>query len=213
MPIGATIASVGGKIAQGVGAQAAANAAKTAANQAIGFDKSVYSDTQQALNPYITSGASATGAINGILSGDPAAFNKFLNSTNYQFVRDQGLKSVANANAPTWGSGATGKALINYGENTAQGALGSYLGILNGQQQLGAQSGTALGQIGNQTAANVGNALGFGANAQGAANIAGGNAIAGGLNDVFQGVNQSRTQSSFGGGGGGLGGISFGFGG
>jgi hypothetical protein len=206
MPVGATIASVGGKIAQGVGAQSAANAAKTAANQAIGFDKGVYSDTQQALSPYITSGASATGALNGILNGDPAAFNKFRNSTNYQFLFDQGRQAVATSHAPSLISGATGKALTNYGQGMAGNALAAYTGLLNGQQQLGEQAGFHLGALGNQTGNLIGDALGFGAKAQGAANIAGGNAVSGALNDVIGGIQQARTQSSFGGGGNGGGG-------
>lgn len=204
IPVGASIAaSVGGKIAQGAGAQSAANAAKTAANQAIGFDKSVYSDAQGALSPYISSGANATGAINGILNGDPAAFNKFRNSTNYNFLLDQGEQAVRTTNAPSLNSGATGKALVNYGQGMAGNALSAYTGLLTGQQTLGAQSALGLGQIGNTTAGNIGSALGFGANAQGAASVAGGNAVAGSLNDILQGVNQARTQSSFGGNSGG----------
>jgi hypothetical protein len=73
---------------------------------------------------------------------------------------------------------------------------------------MGTQGALGLGQIGTQTGGLVGNALGFGANAQGAANIAGGNAVAGSLNDIFQGLGQSRTQSSFGGTPNGSGGLS-----
>lgn len=209
MPVGATIAaSVGGKVAQAAGAQSAANAAKTASSQAIGFDKSIYSDAQQNLSPYIQSGSNATGILSGLINGDPAAFDKYRNSTNYQFVLGQGLDAVKTAGAASFNSGATAKALNNYAQGQAGGALAGYESLLTGQQTIGAQSATALGGIGSKTADQVGSALGFGANAQGAASVAGGNAVAGSLSDIFQGINQSRTQSSFGGGGNGGGAIS-----
>lgn len=197
-PIGASIAAVGGQVAQGVGAQKAANAAKTASSQAIGYDKSIYSDAQQNLNPYIQSGANSTGILSGLINGDQSALNKYLDSTNYKFQLDQGLKGVATANAPSFNSGATAKALNNYAQGQAGSALAGYEGLLQGQQTLGAQSATGLGAIGSAAAGQVNNALGFGANAQGAANVAGGNAVGGALSGITGGLQQARTASSFG---------------
>lgn len=208
MPIGAAIGANVAKTAIGAaGASSAANAAKTAASQAIGYDKSIYSDAQQNLSPYINNGANASNALAGLLGtgGNPAqsqaAWNNYLSSTNYQFNLNQGLKGLSYASAPNYGSGATGKALVNYAQNTANNALTGYEGLLGGQASLGAQSGLGLGSLGNQNASLVGNALGFGANAAGNAAVGTANGINSGINDIlglFPGG--SRTSSSFGGG-------------
>lgn len=208
MPIGAAIGANVAKTAIGAaGAAGAANAAKTAASQAIGFDKSVYSDAQQNLSPYINNGSNASNALAGLLgtggnaAQSQAAWNNYLNSTNYGFNLNQGLKGLSYANAPGYGSGATGKALVNYAQNAANNALTGYEGMLGGQAALGSQSALGLGSLGNQTAGLVNNALGFGANAQGNAAIGTANGINSGLNDIlglFPGG--SRTSTSFGGG-------------
>lgn len=111
------------------------------------------------------------------------------------------MKGIATANAPSFNSGATAKALNNYAQGQAGSALAGYEGLLQGQQGVGVQSALGLGSIGNTTAGQVNNALGFGANAQGAANIAGGNAVGSALGDIIGGIKQGQTASSFGGGG------------
>jgi hypothetical protein len=202
MPV--TAITAGASIAKGAigaaGANSAANAAKTAASQAIGFDKGVYSDAQQNLNPVIQSGQNSTGILSGLINGNSDAFNKYLNSTNYKFQLDQGLKGVASANAPSFNSGATGKALNNYAQGQAGSALAGYEGLLQGQQTTGTQAALGLGALGNQTGSLVGNALGFGANAAGAASNAGAAFGGGILSDLTGQLNQAHTASSFGGG-------------
>lgn len=150
------------------------------------------------------------------LGGNPqaanAAFQKYLGSTNYGFQLQQGENAIEYANAPSFNSGATAKALNNYAQGQAGSALQGYENLLTGQQGFGLQGASIQGQVGASlanpytqsnlaTAGQVGNAAIVGANAQTNA-----------LNQINQLVNQGVTQSSFGSGAGGnaLSGINIG---
>jgi hypothetical protein len=95
--------------------------------------------------------------------GDPTAggptpqeaFDTFLNSTNYQFTRDEALRAAAQ---PFFArgvgqSGAAMRASQNLASNLGRNAIGGYLSALAGQQDLGfgAAGGTAsaAGNYGN----------------------------------------------------------------
>lgn len=213
MPIGAAIgtAAVGvGKAALGQGAaDAASHAAEQAAANTNNYVKGVYSTAGTNLSPQITAGGEATGALAGLLGigGNPTAsanaFKNYLGSTNYQFMLNQGLQGVQYANAPSFNSSATAKALNNYAQGMAGNALQGYEGLLQGQSQLGAQSALGLGQIG-MAGGNIINSANQGlASTQGQASVYGATGWGNALNDVLGAANQARTQSSFGGGGGG----------
>jgi hypothetical protein len=212
MPVGATIAATSaGSIAQGAAGASAANSANKAAQANLAFQKGVYSDATGNLQPSISRGNESGQMLQDLIDGNPGALQKFLKSTNYEFTRDQGLKGVAQQNAPTWGGGATGKALINYSENLAQGALGQYTSLLSGQQTLGVNAAGALSNVGTNIAQQNAAANNSAASAAGGAALNGANALQNGLSGVLQGINQSRTQSSFGGPGqGSFGGITYG---
>lgn len=184
----------------------AAKQAKNASNANLDFSKGVYSDAQGNLNPTIQGGVRAGNALSGLLGigGDPAAsakaFDNFRNSTNYSFLFDQGTQGVKTANAPSFNSGATAKALLNYGQGMAGNALAGYEGLLAGQQTLGAQSAGALAGTGQGIGQQVANANNNAAGVAGSAGIysanAGGSALQG-LSSLF---NKNATSSSFGGG-------------
>ena len=210
MPVGAAAAvtagsSIAGGIVQGQAADAANKAAQNASNANLAQAKQVYSDTQGNLQPTINNGQSAQTEEMGLLGlgGNPAAannaFNTFRNSTNYNFLLDQGLKGVNTANAQSFNSGANEKALLNYGQGMAGNALSGYLGTLGGISQLGAQSAANLGSIGENY---VSQSAGFRNNAATAAGsnaISQANAFTGALGGVVGGLNAGM--SSFGGGG------------
>lgn len=150
------------------------------------------------------------------LGGNPqaanAAFQKYLGSTNYGFQLQQGENAIEYANAPSFNSGATAKALNNYAQGQAGSALQGYESLLTGQQGLGLQGAQIQGQVGASlanpytqsnlaTAGQVGNAAAFGAGAQTNA-----------LQQLSQAITGGLTQSSFGSGGSGnaLSGINIG---
>lgn len=143
------------------------------------------------------------------------ALNNFANSAGMQFQMQQGANALNNLYAARGQvqSGAAAKALQSYGQNTAlQNYFMPYMGLLGGQQAIGAQSGAAIAGVGSNfgnTAANINqntaNALG-----QGALNIGNANAqraAIGGLANANMfntiGSQLGNLASSFLGGGGG----------
>lgn len=86
-------------------------------------------------------------------SGRPAGFQNYLNSTGYQFAKNQGLGAI-NGNAAASGmldSGATLKALNNYGQGLAAQRFDNYLAQLTGVGQAGynrqSQGSNMLGTV------------------------------------------------------------------
>jgi hypothetical protein len=136
------------------------------------------------------------------VGGDPVASQKawdqYRNSTNYQFQFDQGTQAVKTANAPAFNSGATAKALINYGQGQAGSALAGYEGLLQGQQQLGAQSALGLGGIGTNIAQQVVGTNNATAGVKGTSAIYAGNAQAGTLDALMKAFGGGKGASSYG---------------
>ena len=196
MPTGATIAaaSLGGAAIQADAAGKASNAASDAAAQNLAFNKQVYSNAQGNLNPFVSQGQTANTALSGLLGigGDPnaanAAFNNYRNSTNYNFQLGQGLQGIEYANAPSFNSGATAKALNNYAQGQAGNSINNYETLLGGQAGLGAQAGSALNGVSTNTALLNQGATQYGANATGAADAATGNAWTNALKNVGSGL-------------------------
>jgi hypothetical protein len=198
----------------------AAKTATSAANQANasnqGFINNVYGNTISDTNPYVSGGATSQNALLGLLGlgGNPqaanAAFQKYLGSTNYGFQLQQGENAIEYANAPSFNSGATAKALNNYAQGMAGNALAGYENLLSGQEGYGLQGSQIRGQVGASlaspytqsnlaTAGQVGNAAAL--NAGGQLNA---------LNNIAGLVSGAASQSSFGQGGNALSGINIG---
>lgn len=186
-------------------ANSAARSAQQAKDQNLAFNRNIYDTAQQNFNPYIQSGGQANDELAGLLGigGDPnasqAAFNKYLDSTNYKFQLDQGLNGTKTANAPAFGSGATLKALNNYAQGQAGSALAGYESLLSGQQGLGLGASSALAGVGTNIAGQNASAVNSAASAQGNAAIAGANAWGNGISQFENAARQAVTQSSFGG--------------
>jgi hypothetical protein len=136
-----------------------------------------------------------------------SALNNFANSAGMQFQLQQGTNALNNLYAARGmiQSGAAMKGISNYAQDTALNRyFMPYMGLLSGQQNVGAQAGSAVAGVGSgfgNTAANInagmGNAIGNGADAlsnaallrgQNSANMWGsvGNAL-GGLASSFSG--------------------------
>jgi hypothetical protein len=136
-----------------------------------------------------------------------SALNDFANSAGMQFQLQQGSNALNNLYAARGmvQSGAAMKGISNYAQDTALNRyFMPYMGLLSGQQNVGAQAGSAVAGVGSSfgnTAANInagmGNAIGNGADAlsnaallrgQNSANMWGsvGNAL-GGLASSFAG--------------------------
>lgn len=197
-------ATVGSGLLSSNAAGNAAKAAKDASTANLNFVKGVYTDAGTNLSPTIQRGNTAGNALEGLLGigGDPAAsaaaFKNFLGSTNYNFLLDQGTQAVKTANAPSFNSGATAKALLNYGQGMAGNALQGYEGMLQGQSQLGVQSALGLGSIGVGQSGQVSSANNNAAGAAGSAGIYQANATGSALQGLSSLINKTQTASSFG---------------
>lgn len=197
MPIAAIIgaaATLGGAALQSSAANNAAKQQAQASAANLAFQQQVYGNAQQNLQPFVGYGQSAGGQIQNLLAGNPAAFDAFRNSTNYQFLLNQGLQGQAYLNAPNLFSGATGKAFNNYAQGMAGNALGGYENLLQNQEGLGIGAAGTIAGVGENIAQQQAQARNLQAGAQGTANLIGGNAFGGALGQLF-------GQSSYGGGG------------
>lgn len=206
-PIASAAGAIGGGLLQGGAASNASKAAQQAAANSLAFTKQVYGDTKGNVQPTITQGVDAGNALNGLLGigGNPAAsdaaFKNYLGSTNYGFQLDQGEKGIQSANAASFNSGATAKALNSYAQGQAGNALAGYEGLLTGEQSLGTQAALGLGGIGTGTSQQVAGINQAAAGAEGSASVYGANAGQNALAGLASLANKQATSSSFGGGG------------
>ncbi|MET3287047.1 UNVERIFIED_ORG: hypothetical protein ABIC34_003868 [Sphingomonas sp. 1057] len=155
--IGVGAAATIGATAVGLSASTkAANASRDAAAASNALQQQIYNSNKDTLSPSITSGNKATSVIDGLLGtgGDSAAsesaLNTWRNSTGYQFAIKQGQNSVTAAlgQKGLTDSGAALKALTQYGQNTENQNLQTYLGNLQTQQVNGTSAAAALAGVG-----------------------------------------------------------------
>lgn len=218
MPIAIAIgaAAVVGGGASIIASNKTSKAAKSAAATNNALQTQVYNENKATLSPYVGTGNKATTAIEGLLGigGDSAAsaaaFNNYKNSTEYTSRIKQGQDSVT-ASLGARGlldSGAAQKALLQYGQTFGSNEFGTYLGNLQGQQQVGLGAASAQAGVGtnyaNATSANNNNA----ANASGNAALSSASQINGILSNAIGAYSMSKgLGSSYGGSGGGAYGV------
>ena len=171
------------------------------------LQQSTYNSNKALIQPTVDRGNSAADALQGFLGlgGDPAkshaAFQNYLDSTGYNFERQQGLDAVnqSAASQGLYNSGAALKALDTYGTGEAQKFGQQYIDNLGNVATRGVQGVNAL------TGAATNNANAQGNNNAGAANVAANAAISTGANTnalIGQALNafgSFRGQSSYGG--------------
>ena len=220
MPIAlvAAAATVAGAAISAGAANHASNVAANAAAQNNALQSQIYQSNSANEQPYIQAGDTANTALQGFLGlgGDPAAtqkaFDNYLNSTGYQFTRQQGLDAATQSKAAAGmlGSGATLKALDAYGTGLASQYGQQYVDNLGSVANRGANSANALAGQGqsyaNAVGSNNNSAATTAANAS-LVNASNTNALIG---NALAAYGMSRGQSSFNafGGGGGQSGIT-----
>lgn len=199
--LGAGVLSAGASI---YGAQSAASAQKSAADEASQTQLGMFNKLQGNLAPYMAAGTNANAELAKQLPGltAPISMNEttLQNTPGYQFNLTQGLKSVQNS-AAARGLGISGAALkgaANYATgladstyqnqfNNAQTNRSFALNALTGQQSVGENAAAGVGNAGVATGNSIAsNQLGAG-NAAGAAAIATGNAVGSAGSSALQG--------------------------
>jgi hypothetical protein len=211
--IGGSIAAAGAIGGSALGSSASSSAANTqasAANNATAAELNMFNQTQQNLQPYMNAGTNSLNALQQFLGigGNPqasdygAGVNGFqynpANDPEYNFLLQQGSSAITNQASALGGvnSGATLKALSDYGQQTAlqsyqnefnnwNTTLNNVFQRLTGVTQLGQTSAAGVGNAALTTGAQVGsNIIGAG-NAQAAGQIGSANSISSGLQSIF----------------------------
>lgn len=163
-----------------IGSQTAAQAQKQSAQQAIAAQKGYFDTTQQALYPFIATGQGAAGQLANLEGANgPSAIQSTLQSLpGYQFANYQGLKSTQNsATARGLGvSGAADKGAAAYSTGLANEYYNNLLTGLQNTESIGSGAASSLGTAATQTGSLIGENLVGAGTAQGAANVATGNA-------------------------------------
>lgn len=114
------------------------------------------------LMPFASGGAGAFGAMGNMLGlgGTDAqneGFNNYMKSTGTKFMLDTGSKAITGSAAAKGllNSGATAKALTEFGQNLATTKSQQYFQNLGGMAQVGAGAAGNVAQSGNAMASNV----------------------------------------------------------
>lgn len=124
-----------------------------AAGQALtGYNYLTKGKGAAATSGFVGNGSAANNAESELLGLKPITgqtqngFSNYLNSTGYNFQRQQGSDAITGSAAARGilNSGATGKALTTFGQNLAAGSFNNYLGHLD---TLGGAGQTSLGQV------------------------------------------------------------------
>jgi hypothetical protein len=174
--------------------QAAQIAAKTAR---LGFDWLTKPDQGgQYTLPFLTGGANASNAIQALLGlgGDPAAaaaaFRNFQGSTGYNFRLAQGQNAITSSNAAKGllNSGATLRALDQYGQNLGSQEFGNYLGQLFNVGTQGIDMSKTIGAAGSQAGQAGATAIMNGAQNAAALQMAGIGAQNSGMQGLINGI-------------------------
>lgn len=183
------------------GAQAQARSYDAAtAEQARQFD--VIQEQQQ---PWMEAGKNALAELTALsgIGGQPANFENFFASPDYQFALQQGMQGVQNSAAARGGlySGNALRAITDYGQGMASQQLGNYANRLAGIAGVGQTATNQLTGASQNYANNVGNLLVGQGNARASGIVGQGNAWVNGANQLAM----LYGMGAFGGGGGGAG--------
>lgn len=156
--VAGAVISVGGSMAAAnqakKGAQGAANAQAAAQQAAIDEQRRQYDLTREDMAPWRQAGAAALNRLT-----DPAA--SFAASPGYQFALDQGQQAVERARSATGNlaSGNTLAELTRYGQGMANQEYGNWWNQQSGLAGAGQNATNNLAALGQETSANIGNAM------------------------------------------------------
>lgn len=153
--MGSIIGSIIGGVGSLLGGQAAKSDAMTGYKYLIGGDSGSpgvmpINNTGDQANQLEANLLGLNGA--GAAAAASPAFQNYLNSTDYNFQMDQGTRAITGSAAAKGllNSGATAKALTQFGQGLAGNYFGNYINSLSGLTGQGLQAGGLIGQAGTQ---------------------------------------------------------------
>lgn len=116
-------------------------------------DNRAYGQINQAFSPMFSQASGAANKIQDFLGGDSSGFNKFKDVTGFDFTSEQGSRGIT-GNAAANGllrSGATGKSLVEYGNNIQNQYASDYINQLMGLGNMGFQAGSLVTGAGQRS--------------------------------------------------------------
>jgi hypothetical protein len=205
---GVATAIIGGQVISSIAGSSSADKAAKAQVQSteasIAEQRRQFDVTQGNLQPSLEAGNLALEQQQALLglSGteqQQAAFTGLEQSPGQQFLRDRAQKNlVRNASAiGGLGGGNVRSALVQQGVGFAQQDLQNQFGRLGQLAGQGQAAGTAIGQFGQQTAGNIGNALLAGGDARASGILNQNTAFQTGLSGVATGLAQGGFSNPF----------------
>ncbi len=169
---------------QGAAQEAAGRAQREGAQDAQRMFGEQYDQTRQDLDPWMTSGRNALDLQNAYLSGDTSGFDQ---SADYLAAQRGGIQAVNRAAIGNLSGGGTAADLLRFGQDNAQQYGNNYYARLQAMNNSGFNAANALGNFGQNYAANygqqannIGNANGMIASAGPMTQAGYGNALASG---------------------------------
>lgn len=190
------IGAITGSNSQAKAAKSAANQQYQASQDANKIQKDMYDQTRKDLSPYAQAGGTALSQLMGGMGPNGQFMQEYsgqaiYDDPSYQFRLQQGQDSIQAGAAAQGGllSGATQKALLNYGQDAASQEYNNAYNRFSADQTnqynrlsnlvgIGQNAAAQTGTAGTQTAQAVANNTMAGANAQAAGTIAAGNRTA-----------------------------------
>ena len=201
----AAVAMAGGALVGGAlasqGAKSAANTQANAANNATQAQMNMFNQTQQNLQPYMGAGQNALNTLQGQLPDLTQPFQPTMQQLQsmpgYQFQLQQGLEATQNGYAAKGlgSSGAAMKGAARYAQGLASSDLGQLANLyytnqnnaynkLMGVANLGQNSAANVGQIGANYAGGIANTMTGAGNALAAGQVGQANAWSNAANNI-----------------------------
>lgn len=180
--VGGVIGGIGSMIGAGQQASAADQAAQASR---LGYDWLTTGGGSGLSNASVSTGTNALNNMGQLLGVQPladgtsSAFNQYKDSTGYNFQLQSGQNALTSSAAAKGllRSGATAKALEEYGQNLGTQTFNNYLTQLSGLAQAGQNTAAQVGGVGSAAGQGMADAY-----------INKGNALAGGTSGLFQGL-------------------------
>jgi hypothetical protein len=229
----AAVGTIGSSVISSNAAQSAADTQAASADNATAAQLGMFNTVQQNLQPYNQTGQNALTNLQYFINhGGQDQYHPFsfqynpANDPEYNFLLKQGANAITSQASALGGvnSGATLKALSDYGQNTAlQSYQTEYNNALNGYNTnfntwntnlnnifnrlyntagLGENAAAGVGNAAISTGQSIGNNMIGAGNAQAAGTVGSANALNGGLSSITGMLNNPAFLNAFSGGGG-----------
>lgn len=186
--------------AAAIGAVSSRNASRRqarAANNQLGVQRQIHADNLARSQPFVDAGTNALAAYNYELGmgARPDGYEGYTASPGYDFQLDQGMRAIEGSAAAGGNvrSGATMKALQQFGTGLAAQDYGNHMNRLAGVMGMGQASAANQAASGANFAAGASNAYGNIGNAQSAGIIGTNNAIQGGINNALSAYQMNQV--------------------